>query len=148
LSEFKIYNMKNILFYGIIFLCLVSCNGDGKLIKRGKGTFMTVEALNGDNTKTKVEFLVGSDIKLGEAKINAICKDAVAYADWNAKFKPTYKHSKSAILTCDEKTGEITACMNGTAENAYGVPDDVSTYIFFTKKGKLKEDADGLPEIL
>ena len=140
--------MKNILFYGIIFLCLVSCNGDGKLIKRGKGTFMTVEALNGDNTKTKVEFLVGSDIKLGEAKINAICKDAVAYADWNAKFKPTYKHSKSAILTCDEKTGAITACMNGTAENAYGVPDDVSTYIFFTKKGKLKEDADGLPEIL
>jgi hypothetical protein len=72
----------------------------------------------------------------------------VAYADWNAKFKPTYKHSKSAILTCDEKTGEITACMNGTAENAYGVSDDVSTYIFFTKKGKLKEDADGLPEIL
>ncbi len=140
--------MKNILFYGIIFLCLVSCNGNGKLIKRGKGTFMTVEALNGDNTKTKVEFLVGSDIKLGEAKINAICKDAVTYADWNAKFKPTYKHSKSATLIYDEKTGEITACMNGTAENAYGVPDDVSTYIIFNKKGKLKEDADGLPEIL
>ncbi len=140
--------MKNILFYGIIFLCLVSCNGDGKLIKRGKGTFMTVEALNGDNTKTKVEFLVVDDIKLDEAKIYAICKDAVAYADWNAKFKPTYQHSKSATLIYDEKTGEITACMIGTAENAYGVPDNVSTYIIFDKKGKLKEDADGLPEIL
>jgi hypothetical protein len=140
--------MKNILFYGIIFLCLVSCNGDGKLIKRGKGTFMTIEALNGDKTKIKVEFLIAIDLKLGEQKIEAICKDAVLYADWNAKFKPTYKHSKSATLVCDEKTGEITALMHGTAENAYGVPDDIATYIFFNKKGKLKEDADGLPEIL
>ena len=140
--------MKHILFYGIIFLCLVSCNGDGKLIKREKGTFMTVEALNGDKTKIKVEFLIAVDIKLGEQKIEAICKDAVRYADWNANFKPTYKHSVSATLICDEKNGEITACMNGTAENAYGVPDDVATYICFNKKGKLKRDADGFPEIL
>jgi hypothetical protein len=37
--------------------------------------------------------------------------------------------------------------MSGTAENAYGTPDNISSSIAFTVKGVMKKDSEGLPEI-
>jgi hypothetical protein len=37
--------------------------------------------------------------------------------------------------------------MDGTAENAYGVPDDIMSIISFDTKGKMILNKDGVPDI-
>lgn len=158
--------MKKLLFIGTLLLVIAACSGTSKnvpkeeetmgtLINRGNEKnpvyYMTLEAENGDKTKKRVEFFIDGkivkELKLSEAKILNICDEAILYADWNVNFKPTYKHSESASLSYDKKEKKITAYMDGTAENAYGVPDNISSYISFNPKGILVLDADGLPEI-
>jgi hypothetical protein len=38
--------------------------------------------------------------------------------------------------------------MSGTAENAYGTPDNISSSIKFSKTGQMIKDSDGLPDIM
>jgi len=158
--------MKKLLFIGTMLLGIAACSGSGKdstnkeiengaLVNRGSEKepiyYMTLEAEDGDKTKKKVEFLIDvsivKELKLNEEKIRNMCDDGIRYADWNVKFKPTYKHSEMASISYDKKENKINAIMSGTAENAYGVPDNINTFIPFDIKGKMIEDKDGLPEI-
>lgn len=162
--------MNKLVFIGTILLVLVSCSETAKegakdntiekvkigaLINRGdKNTalyYMTLEAEDGDKTKKKVEFIIDKQIveelKLDEAKIRTMCYGALSHANWNANFKLTYKHGQSPMLSYDKNELKITAFMTGTAENAYGVADNVNTIIPFDQNGKMILDKDGLPNI-
>ena len=159
--KFKKRIMRKLLFIGTMLLGIAACSGSGSgseigaLVNRGSENspryYMTLEAEDGDKTKKKVEFMIDKliikELKLNEAKIREICDDGIRYADWNVKFKPTYKSSETASLFYDKETKRIKAMMSGTAENAYGVPDNIYTFIPFNIKGKMIEDKDGLPEI-
>jgi ABC-type glycerol-3-phosphate transport system substrate-binding protein len=161
LEKFKKRLMRKLLFIGTMLLGIAACSGSGSgseigaLVNRGSENspryYMTLEAEDGDKTKKKVEFMIDKliikELKLNEAKIREICDDGIRYADWNVKFKPTYKSSETASLFYDKETKRIKAMMSGTAENAYGVPDNIYTFIPFDIKGKMIEDKDGLPEI-
>ena len=158
--------MKKLLFIGALLLLITACSGASKnaskeevtlgtLINRGNEKnpiyYMILEAEDGDKTKKKVEFMIDEfiikELKLSEAKIRNICDDGILYADWNVNFKPTYKSNETANLSYDKETIRIYAFMSGTAENAYGVPDNISTIVPFDIKGKMILDKDGLPEI-
>lgn len=153
--------MKKLLFIGTRLLGIAACSGSGSgseigaLVNRGSENspryYMTLEAEDEDKTKIKVEFMIDKliikELKLNEAKIREICEDGIRYADWNAKFKPTYKSKETAFLFYDEEKKRITAIMHGTAENAYGVPDNIDTFIPFDIKGKMTKDKNGLLEI-
>jgi hypothetical protein len=158
--------MKKILFIGTMFLVLSACNGnvtdsakdetkDGTLVNIGSEKTpiysMTLEAEDGDKSTKKVKFyidnLIVQKLKLTESKIRNICDNGIRYADWNVKFKPTYKTNETASLSYDKEANRIIALMSGTAENAYGVPDNINTIIPFDVNGKMIEDKDGIPEI-
>jgi ABC-type glycerol-3-phosphate transport system substrate-binding protein len=153
--------MKKLLFIGTMLLGITACSGSGNdsengaLVNRGTEKepiyYMTLEAEDGDKTKKKVEFMVDvsiiKELKLNEEKIRSMCDNGILYADWNVNFKPTYKSSETASLFYDKETKRINAIMSGTAENAYGVPDDINTIIPFDIKGKMIEDKNGIPEI-
>ena len=163
--------MNKLVFIGTILLVLVSCSETvkedakentiekvkiGALINRGdKNTalyYMTLEAEDGDKTKKKVEFIIDKliveELKLDEAKIRTMCDGALSHANWNANFKLTYKPGESPMLSYDKNELKITAFMTGTADNAYGVEDNVNTIIRFDRNGKMLLDKDGLPDIL
>jgi hypothetical protein len=158
--------MKKLLLFGTMFIALAACKGtsteianeepkDGTLVNLGSEKspiyYLTLEAEDGDKTKKKIQFnideLLVKKLKLSESKIRNICSAAIIYADWNVKFQPTYKADESASLSYDDETSNISAFMSGTAENAYGVPDNINTIIRFDKKGKMIYDKDGIPEI-
>ncbi|MFM1809135.1 MAG: hypothetical protein RLZZ382_360 [Bacteroidota bacterium] len=150
--------MRKILLPLILLIITLSCenkNSDGPLVNRGTEKapiyYVSVNAKNGDKSEKIVEFFISEEIvknlHLSGDKIERICKDAVLYADWNAKFKPTYEHSESASIVYEKKDHKIIAIMSGTAENAFGVPDNISTFISFDEKGKMITDKEGIPEI-
>jgi len=166
LSKIKNRPMKKLVLFGTMFIALAACKGtstevtneepkDGTLVNLGSEKspmyYLTLEAEDGDKTKKKIKFnideLLVQKLKLSESKIRNICSNAVLYSDWNVKFKPTYKADESASLSYDDETSNISAFMSGTAENAYGVPDNINTIIRFDKKGKMIRDKDGIPEI-
>ena len=151
--------MKTMIANLCVFFLLTACTSpkdkDGLTVLDAKGTklyYYTVEAENGDKTKHKLEFsidrVIVDSLKLSENKIKAICEEAVTYADWDVKYQPSYKHGDIAMLSYNLDENKIYAYMNGTAENAYGVPDRISSSIPFNLKGNMIMDADDLPEIM
>jgi hypothetical protein len=153
--------MKKIIISSFIAVSVFSCSDavkseKGDLVtKEGNGVklyYLTVEGENGDDSKQDVEFSINNvlvdSLKLKTAKIKDLCEKSVLYADWNVKFKPTYKHSKTAMLVFDAEEQQIVAYMSGTAENAYGTPDNISSSIKFSKTGQMIKDSDGLPDIM
>ena len=159
--------MKKLLFIGAMLTVLAACSGTpknatnsekklGTLIIQGKEKnqiySMILEAEDGDKTKKKVDFMIDklivNELKLKEAKIRNMCNDAIRYANWNTNFKLTYKYSEIGSIRYDEKEKNITVFMSGTAENAYGVPDNVFSIIRFDLNGKMMMTKDGLPDIL
>ena len=154
--------MKKLLFIGTLLLVIAACSGTSKedaplgaLVNRGDEKiqmyYVVLEAEDGDKTKKRVEFYIDlkiiNELKLNEAQIRNICSESILYADWTVKFKPTYKHSESASLRYDEAEKKITVLMDGTAENAYGVPDHIMSIISFDTKGKMILNKDGVPDI-
>ena len=142
----------------LLFLLLNSCeflNPDGPLVNRGTEKepmyYVISSAKDGDETKKDIEFFIDTnivkDLKLEPEKIESICDQAVIYADWNAKFKQTYKYSGLASLSYDKKAKRINAFLSGTAENAFGVTDKIYTTIPFDLEGKMILDKSGLPLI-
>jgi len=159
--------MKKLLFIGAMLTVLAACSGTpknatnsekklGTLIIQGKEKnqiySMILEAEDGDKTKKKVDFMIDklivNELKLNEAKIRNMCNDGIRYANWNANFKLTYKYSEIGSIRYDKKEKNITVFMSGTAENAYGVADNVYSIIRFDLKGKMLLDKDGLPDIM
>lgn len=152
--------MRKGIIYSVIFLLFTACSNEKKqeprfklINEKAKGIYnLTLEGNNGDKTKQKVEFSINNvivdSLKLTEQKIILMCEDALRYSDWNVNYKPTYKHGESAMLTFDSKEKKIIIFVDGTAENAYGVPDKISSTIPFDLKGKMINDKDGLPDIL
>ena len=159
--------MKKLLFIGAMLTVLAACSGTpknatnsekklGTLIIQGKEKnqiySMILEAEDGDKTKKKVDFMIDklivSELKLSEDQIRNMCNDAIRYADWNTNFKLTYKFSGTSTLSYDKNEKIITAYMAGTAQNAYGVADNVNAIIRFDLKGKMMMTKDGLPDIL
>ncbi len=151
--------MRKGIIYSLVIMLLSACSGLKNEEKRFKSIeekakgiyYLTIEAENGDNTKQQVEIsidpLIIDSLKLSEQKIINMCEDALRYSDWNVKFKPSYKQSDNAMLTYDTKEKKITAFVNGTAENAYGVPDELNSTVPFNLKGVMINDQDGLPDI-
>lgn len=162
--------MNKLVFIGRILLVLISCSETAKedakdntiekvkigaLINRGDKItnlyYMTLKAEDGDKTKKKVEFIIDTliveELKLDAAKIRTMCDGALSHANWNANFKLTYKHGESTMLSYDKNKLKITAFMTGTADNAYGLEDNVYTIIPFDRNGKMILDKDGLPDI-
>ena len=142
----------------LLFLLLNSCeflNPDGPLVNRGTEKepmyYVISSAKDGDETTKDIEFFIDTnivkDLKLEPEKIESICDQAVIYADWNAKFKQTYKYSGLASLSYDKKAKRINAFLSGTAENAFGVTDKIYTTIPFDLEGKMILDKSGLPLI-
>jgi hypothetical protein len=159
-GEFKKRVMRKGIIYAVILLLFAACSNEKKeeprfklIVEKAKGLYyLTLEGNNGDKTKQKVEFSINNvivdSLKLSEQKIIYMCEDALRYSDWNVNYKPTYKHGESALLTFDSKEKKIIIFVDGTAENAYGVPDKISSTIPFNLKGKMINDKDGLPDIL
>jgi Zn/Cd-binding protein ZinT len=150
--------MRKIINVMFLFLLLNSCdylNSNGPLVNRGTEKepmyYVISSAKDGDETKKDIEFFIDTNIveelKLEPKKIESICDQAVTYADWNAKFKQTYKYSGLASLTYDNKAKRINAFISGTAENAFGVSDKIYTTIPFDLDGKMILDKSGLPII-
>jgi hypothetical protein len=123
-----------------------------KKINGVKQYFITLVGENGDNTKEDIEFTIDKviidSLKLKSTVIKNICKQALIYADWDVKFKPTYKHENSASLYYKSDGNKIYAFIDGTAKNAYGVTNDIFTGIPFTLKGKMMNDEYGFPDII
>ena len=146
--------MKKLLLGAILLfstLSFVSCNNGIKKSENGELYYLTVKGKNGDETEREVEFIISSNIadslKISEEQIKHICKVAVLYADWNVKYSPTYKLPETAMIYYIVERNSIIASISGTAENAYGVPNDIRTHIYFTSEGFMREDKDGLPII-
>lgn len=152
--------MRKGIIYAVILLLFAACSNEKKeeprfklIVEKTKGLYyLTLEGNNGDKTKQKVEFSINNviidSLKLSEQKIIYMCEDALRYSDWNVNYKPTYKHGESALLTFDSKEKKIIIFVDGTAENAYGVADKISSTITFNLNGKMINDKDGLPVIL
>jgi hypothetical protein len=152
--------MRKGIIYVVILLLFAACSNEKKeeprfklIVEKAKGIYyLTLEGNNGDKTKQKVEFsiddVVVDSLKFTEQKIIYMCEDALRYSDWNVNFKPTYKHGDDAMLYYVNEEKSIKVHVNGTAENAYGVPDKISSTISFNLKGKMINDKDGLPDIL
>jgi hypothetical protein len=158
-GNLKRYDMKTMITNLCVFFLITACHSpkgkDGLNVSDAKGTKLydySIEAENGDKTKQNVAFsidrVIVDSLKLSEIKIKAMCEEAVMYADWDVKYQPSYKHGDIAILSYNRDDNKIYAYMNGTAENAYGVADRLSTSIPFNLKGNMIMDADDLPEIV
>jgi hypothetical protein len=160
LLNLKIHQMKKLFKITMVMAVISSCsglvetqNGELETIKTEEGNlyYITIEGENGDETKQEIEFsidrVIVDSLKMNPEQIRMICDEAAIYADWNAKFKPTYKHQKVAMLVYNAKEKCIIANMSGTAENAYGTPDNLSSSIPFSLKGEMKTDEEGMPTI-
>lgn len=146
--------MKKFLLGALLLLSavtFVSCNDGLKKSENGKLYYLTVKGKNGDETEREVKFSIFSNVvdslKISEEKIKLICEQTVRYADWNVKHKPTYKLPDNAMLSYDVEDNTLRLFIGGTAENTYGVPDNIYSVIQFTIKGEMKQDKDGLPII-
>jgi hypothetical protein len=158
-GNLKRYDMKTMITNLSVFFLLTSCTSpkdkDGLVVLDAQGTklyYYTIEGNNGDETKQKIEFsidhVIVDSLKLSENKIKEMCEDAARYADWDVKYKPSYKQGDMAMLSYNLDENKIYAYMTGAAENAYGVADRLSTNIPFNLKGNMIMDADDLPEIV
>ena len=144
------------LFLGALLtlstILLTSCN-KGKLEKseNGKLYYLTVKGENGDKSEREVKFAIFPNIvdslKISEEKIKLICEETVRYADWNVKHKPTYKLPEDAMLSYDSEENTLNSSIGGTAENAYGTPDNIYSVVTFTLNGEMKSDKDGMPTV-
>lgn len=146
--------MKKLLLGSLLLLStlsFVSCNDGLKKSENGKLYYLTVKGKNGDETEREVKFSIFSNVvdslKISEEKIKLICKQTVRYADWNVKHKPTYKLPEDAILSYDAEDNTLRSSIYGTAENSYGVSDNIYSVMRFTIKGEMKKDKDGMPII-
>jgi hypothetical protein len=153
--------MRKNIAMTLLAAIVASCIGNtepspGELVTKGddknKLYLLTIEGVNGDESKQHIEFsidrVIVDSLKINTARINQICEEAVLYSDWGVNYKPTFKHDKFAILAYDPEKKCIVAHMSGTAENAYGTADNINTSIPFSLKGAMKQDKDGLPEII
>jgi hypothetical protein len=143
--------MKKFLSILMLSIVLVSCNRGLEKPFGGTLYYLTVEGKNGDGTEREVKFTIFENVvdslKISEEKIKLICEETVRYADWNVKHKPTYKLPEDAMLSYDAQDNTLRASIWGTAENSYGVPDNIRSVVLFTIEGKMKKDKDGLPMV-
>ena len=90
----------------------------------------------------------------------SMIRTALRYADWDAKHKMTYRLEgyetpiygdttarRVGMLYLDSVQMEYTVSIKGSCENSFGVRDEVTTYVKFTKDGGMKLDKNGLPDI-
>ena len=104
-----------------------------------------------DETKQYVSYsfipnnIFGSPSNLDTGVLCTIARTAVLFADWNIKYKPTYKlrYVSNTIGMISYVDNEIAVIIFGTAQNAYGTPGNVSTIIYFNTKGEMLKDRNG-----
>lgn len=144
--------MKNLSFTLITIFFLASCKKNDKLIKEGDTYYVSIEEKQGDKSKKVVKFTISTNIidslKVPESSVIDMCKETAIYADWNAKYKPTYKLPDTAMLLYMADDKEFIGSISGTCENAYGTPDEISTYVKFGQDFKMIKDSSGIPEIM
>lgn len=108
------------------------------LIKKGSTYTMKISKKRDDGVTDTVTFSIDNvlidSLKIKESDINQMCRDVVWFADFNVKYKPTYTLPKEAMLYYGESDKDVNAHIKGTAENAYGVRDEMSTMMSFDKE--------------
>ena len=96
---------------------------------------MKMEAENGDDTKTEVEFMIHEvlvdSLKLTEEQIKSMCQSACTYSDWGCKYPKTYKFDSKLRAFLSYREGKCSVMMHGSAKNAFGVEDNITTFIPF-----------------
>ena|SRR5690554_1071111 len=154
MSNFKVMMT---LMMCLISTLLVSCSKHGKIEidnswKDGHGykTTLPVEDLVKTDGIDVVTFSFPSQFKdslnLSDDVLIEMCKTALRYADWGAKHRLTYKliNDRVGFMIVDK---DIVAYLDGSAENSFGVPGNISTYIYFDIEGNQLRDDSGLPII-
>jgi hypothetical protein len=139
--------MKKLLLTIATATILVSCNQNTKtgivdetdvLMKNGSTYTMKITKKRNDGVRDTVTFRIDNvlvdSLKIKESDIKQMCMDAVWFADFNVKFKPTYTLPKEAMLFYHK---DVSAHIRGTAENAYGVKDEMSTMMSFDNKHQI-----------
>lgn len=141
----------------LISILFVSCSKHGKIeidnswkVGYGYKTTLPVEDLVKTDDIDVVTFSFPSQFKdslnLSDDVLIEMCKTSLRYADWGAKHKLTYKLKGSNIMfmLIDKN---IVASLYGSAENSFGVPDNIWTSVYFDIKGDQLRDNNGLPII-
>lgn len=147
--------MKMTLMMCLISILIVSCSKHGKIeidnsrkVGYGYKTTLPVEDLVKTDGIDVVTFSFPSEFKdslnLSDEVLIEMCKTSLRYADWGVKHKLTYKLIK-------DKVGfilvgkDIVAYLDGSAENSFGVPGNITSYIYFDIEGNQLRDDYGLP---
>jgi hypothetical protein len=138
---------------------LFSCNNsnnnsstlNGPIQKVGSLYKYVYDYVEYNDSVTKVEFHISSTIidslKIPDSSIVNMCTTAASYADFYVKHKPTFKINDFAQIYYIQDKNIFTCAIRGTAENSFGVPDELSTYIDFGRDFQLLKDSSGLPSI-
>ena len=158
--RFKKNPMKfiTVAFTVLIFL-ITSCNssnsnltGPSSSIQKTEDSYIYSYDYKQPNQQEKeVKFSISNilidSLQIPDSSIISMCKTAALYADFYVKHKPTYKINEYAQIYFIREENKFTCSISGVAENSYGVPDELSTYIDFGRDFKLLTDSSGLPSI-
>ena len=119
-------------------LVLSSCETGpsyGKLIGESPSYSMKMEAENGDDTKTEVNFMIEDvivdSLKISEEDIKVMCERACLYSDFSCKYPITFKFSPDSRPFLSYGKNGISVLVTGSAKNAFGVEDAITTIIPF-----------------
>jgi len=169
-KEKTMFNLKNVskmkklkvmmmtLMMCLISILFVSCSKHGKIeidnnwkVGYGYKTTLPVEDLVKTDGIDVVTFSFPSQFKdslnLSDDVLIKMCKTSLRYADWGAKHKLTYKLTNDNVMFMFFREN-IVASLKGSAENSFGVPGNISTFVYFDIKGDQLRDNDGLPIII
>ena len=150
--------MKKLVFIGLAIVA-ISCaeNNSEKsslgLIQRDSVNFsLLLNAIDGQDSSVAVGFVIEESIidsmKLGDSTILKICSTSTKYASWDVKNKRSFRFRSAKKANLFIVDGELVVSIDGIASNAFGVEENVSTYIHFDKKGNLiKEGEYNAPKI-
>ena len=130
--------MKKILLVLMGALVLTSCEKGtsyGKLNGQSPSYSMTVQGENGDNTTCDVNFIIEDvivdSLKISEKDIKVMCERACLYSDFSCKYPMTFKFSPDSRPFLSYGQNGISVLVTGSAKNAFGVEDAITTIIPF-----------------
>ena len=134
--------MKNLIIISV--MCFLFSCSDGAKVKNELSTKGEVEVENGMGEKVKIPYLIlyrsSSDSvkRMTLEYFNKIVNSTSLTAKYKCKYKPTYEPvridlmlQKGFNLDATLNNDSITTVIEFRAKNAFGVPDDLSSYAKF-----------------
>ncbi len=124
--------MKRLLIVLIAVLGFASCEN----IESSPYEF-SINAKNGADEKKEVKFnvtpFIVDSLKISKTTLIRMASDAARYADWNVKNKLTYDFNENELVgnMIFLNDDNITISIKGKASNSYGVPGEITSFIYF-----------------